>query len=224
MNTSSMTDKKREIKKFVRLFIDTQTPLGIHNELLGIHVESNDPFQLLLESTFSLHDISNGSSEEESQFSMVIPTEDGFIATKIFPENIHDLRGETGLPLSNVEGYQLVRDVGYSIPEWGVLLPDKDIQSFLNGFFRISSSNQHRFIVSVQKWNALSLHQKFQLFLTCNSNFAFAKEKKLWTHDFMMSLTDEELILEILTKKEDWIFLITRLNAAGPTESFEFVL
>jgi len=212
-----MTDKKSEIKEFVRLLNATNTFSGIHNELLGIHIKSNDLFQLPLESTFSFHDISNGSSDEESR-SIVTLTKNGFNAYQSSPEGMYDLLDET------VEGYQLVCDVGYSIPEWGALLPDKDIRSFLNGFFRISSSNQHRFLVPIQKWNALSLHQKFQLFLTCNSNFAFSKEQKLWTSDFMMTINDEELIVEILTKKDDWVFLLTRLHAIGTTESFEFVL
>ena len=165
---------------------------------LGIHNESQDHFQLPREGTTC-----SNYKIEEPQLSMVTPTEGGFSATKITPGSIRDLREEI---------------------EWGVPLPDKDIRNFLNGFFRVSSSNQHTVLVPAQKWNTLSLYQKFQLFLTCNSNFAFAKEQKLWTRDFMMTITDEKLILEILNKKDDWVFLLTRLHANGPTESFEFVL
>ena len=83
---------------------------------------------------------------------------------------------------------------------------------FLAGYHLLSKNSGQLVLIPKTKWNDLTLCEKFHLYLKYNNHIFFFKEEErvLWDNSYLLTITDETIILDILAKKHNWQYLLRR--------------
>ena len=77
-------------------------------------------------------------------------------------------------------------------------------------------------IVNIEKWNSMTIFEQFQLYVNHNPNLFFSEGSKRIKNDEMKTISDESVILDMLSKSEYFLFGLQRNN--GITGTLEVVL